>query len=548
MKFGIATALLLSLTTVSAAIQPQQPEKGSIEGIVVSAATGAPIEGAEVQLGFWTQNVDAGMDAALRFSGVDAITGKDGRFSIKDRFTSDYRVVAKAEGYVQQDYGQKVAYGMGTPVRVGGGVTVKDIVIRLPQASVIKGRVADESRQPVVGIRVELLRPVYSAQGRTLQTVSDTTSDDRGEYRLFGIAPGRYYLGAGTATQVPLMAMMSGGAAVTYANVYYPGVDDLNAAVLVEAKAAFETTAELMVKLAQLYHVRGRVLDSTTGQPPATLNLSLTQRSSAGNNLSFTVPPSYDAATGVFELPRVLPGSYGLTASRRPPGPTGQASLTVRNENVDNVQIVLSTGTTLSAKIALDGGQIPSYFGFRFRLTPVFGDARPLEVEPQIAEDGLFSLPNVRSGEYLIDVGRMASGFSVKSIRYAGIDVLGQPLRFSETDSGILEVVVRRSTAQVSGSVTDSAMRGAPQAQVVLVPEQRSRGDLYRLDLTDPAGNFSFERVVPGQYKVFSWDAFESGAYFNPDFVARYEQQGRLVTVSETSSPDVQVKLIAVEP
>jgi hypothetical protein len=54
-----------------------------------------------------------------------------------------------------------------------------------------------ESGQPATGVPVEVLRPSNNAMGRELISVGMTTANDRGDYRIYGIAPGRYYVLAG---------------------------------------------------------------------------------------------------------------------------------------------------------------------------------------------------------------------------------------------------------------------------------------------------------------------------------------------------------------
>jgi len=44
--------------------------------------------------------------------------------------------------------------------------------------------------------------------------------------------------------------------------------------------------------------------------------------------------------------------------------------------------------------------------------------------------------------------------------------------------------------------------------------------------------------------KIFAWEDLDQFAYFDPDILRRYEAQGKMVTVSESSKLTVQVKVI----
>jgi hypothetical protein len=98
----------------------------------------------------------------------------------------------------------------------------------------------------------------------------------------------------------------------------------------------------------------------------------------------------------------------------------------------------------------------------------------------------------------------------------------------------------------VSGVVSDARSQAVSGVPAVLVPEQRNRADLYRTATTDATGRFNFANVTPGQYRIFSWEAFEAGTQFDPDLLKKSEPQGRLIQVAETSDHNLDVKIIPV--
>jgi hypothetical protein len=81
----------------------------------------------------------------------------------------------------------------------------------------------------------------------------------------------------------------------------------------------------------------------------------------------------------------------------------------------------------------------------------------------------------------------------------------------------------------------------------VLFPNQRSRVDLYRPGTTDQNGRFSLANIPPGSYKVFSWEAGDTNAIYDPEFLKQYEQQGKTVLVTESSNQNVEVRMIPAE-
>ena len=81
----------------------------------------------------------------------------------------------------------------------------------------------------------------------------------------------------------------------------------------------------------------------------------------------------------------------------------------------------------------------------------------------------------------------------------------------------------------------------------MLVPQEKERRDresFYHTATTDQAGRFTFQNLVPGEYKVYAWEVVDYGAWMDPDFLAPHESQGESVTVREGSPQSVQVNLI----
>jgi hypothetical protein len=87
-----------------------------------------------------------------------------------------------------------------------------------------------------------------------------------------------------------------------------------------------------------------------------------------------------------------------------------------------------------------------------------------------------------------------------------------------------------------------------PVAQIVLVPDRaRERVELFRTTTSDDSGKFTFSGVIPGDYKVFSWEGLEPYSWFDPDVLAQSENSGKAVHVTDQSSDIIEVKFIPKE-
>ena len=65
----------------------------------------------------------------------------------------------------------------------------------LPQG-VISGRVVDEDGDPISGASVQILRQAYMRGRKQLTPAQSNMTNDKGEYRIFGLAPGKYFVTA----------------------------------------------------------------------------------------------------------------------------------------------------------------------------------------------------------------------------------------------------------------------------------------------------------------------------------------------------------------
>jgi 5-hydroxyisourate hydrolase-like protein (transthyretin family) len=175
------------------------------------------------------------------------MTNAQGQFTFSNVRPGTYRLVFAADGYARQEYGQRSPGGTGVPLVINIGQSRSDIVMRMSQVSAVEGRVADTEGQPVAGVPVQLLRFEYDETGkRNVQSMASNTTDDRGQFRMFDLSPGRYYLSAGNLVFpdngfTSITTRLDGGRLPQlnripekYSLSYYPGTPDINAATPID--------------------------------------------------------------------------------------------------------------------------------------------------------------------------------------------------------------------------------------------------------------------------------------------------------------------------
>jgi hypothetical protein len=559
---------------------PQQRPSGSIEGTVTREGSNQPIRRARITL---TRHVvrQPNTPAPPPAPAIAPLNTDDkGKYVFPNLEDGSYTLRVEANGYVARDYGQPSP----AEVTVNGGQPTKDVNVTLTPGATISGRIRDTSEQALIGVSVQLLQYSYNFDGQRLyRSVGSTITNDRGEYRMYWVTPGRYFLIAGrpTAGENALTQAMahfrSGGrpnandvpSLLGYA--FYPGVTKIANARLLDLQPGAEVQG---VDLAfapnpPTYAVRGKVIDSRTGQAPpraligvATQTPGLSDDGTAPLSAGDSTSPSYNAATGTFELRGLLPGPYTITTTVRDltpgaprgAGATGTTSVSIASADVENVVLSVAPNGSISGTLRLEGQLAAGNTIDRLRvhLAPVGGGGArsPMAL---VSAEGTFQLNDVSPGDYRVEVSstpariRYANGFT-KSARFDSVDVLATPLRFTGNAGSRLDIVVAGGGGKVSGILTDSRSQPVAGQEVVLVPDRaRFQVDIYGGDVTDQNGRFSISVIPPGDYKLFAWESMEPYAYFDPQLLAQYETRGRAVRITETSNETIDLRIIATE-
>ena len=66
----------------------------------------------------------------------------------------------------------------------------------------------------------------------------------------------------------------------------------------------------------------------------------------------------------------------------------------------------------------------------------------------------------------------------------------------------------------------------------------------YDRMIADEKGQFKFQGIAPGEYKVLAFEQLADTAELNPAFIARYETLGQPVMVNSRSTSEIRVRLL----
>ncbi len=621
MKTLLFAALAVFLQQNNNPLQQQRPAQGSIEGTVTRQGSGQPVIGARVTVtrrggpaqpalpaGAQLQ-VPVAVNAGARGGGAQiqpVMTDDKGKYVVPGLEDGAYTIQIQANGYVAQPYGQRFANGPAAPVNVANGQPTRDINVSITPASNVSGHVRDTSDRPLINVPVQLLRSSYDGSGqRSYVSAGTTITNDRGEYRIYWVTPGRYYLlvgkpSTGSNAFESLIAVDTTGpngnevpSVLGYA--FYPGVTEIASARAIDLQpgADVQSIDLTLVTKPRTFSVRGKVIDGRTGKPPARASVFVATQtpglSGAGIDELFGVDgatQNYNAKTGTMEIHELLPGTYSVVGVVQDPpvagrpGPQSQAmgmlAVNIANSDVDGLTLTITPALSVPGRIRIDG-QLPSGMTLdrlRIRLVPTGANAQQSlsglmsaafygNSMANVAADGTFRFNNIVPGDYRIEINSaaptapatgptsflsLASGSFLKDVRIDGTDGLNNPLRVPSTVSNGLDIVLGIGGGKLTGAVTDLRNQPVAGARVVLVPDRgRHRSELFKTATTDPSGVFTFSSVPPGDYKVFAWETIETNAWFDPEILTRYDSRSHGVHVSETSAENIDVRIIPAE-
>jgi hypothetical protein len=125
---------------------------------------------------------------------VAAVTNADGHFAMKGIEPGSYRLNVTRVGFVADEYGQRKPDTPGAVLTLHPGQNLKDLPFRLIPAGVISGKIYDDDGEALPGVMVDAVRQVYSEGKRSRSAATSVSTNDLGEYRLYGLSPGHYFV------------------------------------------------------------------------------------------------------------------------------------------------------------------------------------------------------------------------------------------------------------------------------------------------------------------------------------------------------------------
>lgn len=498
-----------------------------------------------------------------------AITDDGGAFAFGGLPAGRYGLVASRRGWPAVAYGAARPHQRGTRIVVGDGERVEDLVIRMPRGAVLAGSLVDHTGRPMAHAAVVALRFMYLNGGRRLTRDREDYADERGIYRIYGLAAGEYLVATAgvpmafedletihTASEVDVRRAITGARGpsgrtgtdaflpaptVGYAPVYYPGTPVRAQAMPIAVAAGEERQAlDFEVAPAPALSVMGIVSRPRTA--PRAVNAKVTLRASGDEAAVGYLRDERQTSAGpdgAFVFGSVPPGTYDLLATLEVNDRItywASSALMVAGDHAPRTILSLRPALTFAGRVAFDGEPAPDASGIRIALESLpAGDTFVASVD----QAGAFVIDGLVPGRYRVLAsvgGSRTRTWSVKSFVVNGAETLEAVMDLRSSGAGALITFTDRYGA-VSGTVRNNAGRAEPGPFVVLFPtDPRQWGPFSRrIHAVRPSsdGSYLVEHLPPGEYFLALAADVEEGEWQDRAFLQRLAGSALKIDVNE---------------
>jgi protocatechuate 3,4-dioxygenase beta subunit len=543
------------------------PRPGTLAGRVVAASAGVGLPAATVTLRPAAPNVDARTSSNAAF---DIVTDDDGQFVFRTVPAGRYFVAVSKPGYLAAEYGAGLHAPFGTAVVVSAA-TRPTVTLEMIRGAVITGVVTDIDGLPAANVEVDAFRGAHAEKAVT---------DDRGVYRIYGLAPGDYLVAAVPGGQVSEAATALRTSDVTstlaalsamggrsplppaspsyrYAPVFYPGTTQRSDAITVDLNAEEERRGiDLPLILAGTSQLIGHI-DGFAAGDSAFHGVSVQSAfvAMAALNKDDDIADEWRRApvdqAGDFRFRNVLPGRYRIVArvvstpasgadkTHAPASRWASKSVDVVAGGSVRAELQLRLSFEMVGVARFDGEQALRNGRVRFTLDSLTDDMGPrIHRTARPSADGQFRFDGLVPGRYALRLDSVSvDSLWLRSAMSGAVDLLDSTLVVNDDDQRLRNLVVTVSSqpSGITGTFWTTDQRAAEGYVIIAFPTDRrfwtpgSRRVVATRSGED--GAYSFQHLPPGDYLIVALHDLPAGDWTAPQVLDSVATLGVRVAV-----------------
>ena len=478
-----------------------------------------------------------------------ALTDGEGRYDLNDLPAGVFAVQATKPNYVRTSWGEQRVEGPGKRITIAAGQRINNIDIKMARGGAITGKIVDEFGDPITDVVVMPMRYQY-VQGtrRLMPTGRGGPTNDIGEFRLYGLTPGQYYVSAvlrpqGTSVTSFDPRGQDSSDRSGYAPTFYPGTGNVGEAQrLTVAAGQTITSINLTLLPIQTANISGSVVD-TDGKPVAGGIVMTVPKNSAQ---VVNIVPTPVRPDGKFTVTGLAPGEYTLRAGNpMAAGEMAVADVTVTGSDVSGVVLAAAKQATIRGRVvftqSLTGTEPPKVTTIDLGAVREWAMAQQIRSPARIKEDGTFEIA-LTPGHVQLRAAPTGGSRTTPPWR------LGRVL-FNDADAGdsgidvspgatIENVVVEITNRlfELSGRVTDDSGATVRDCFVVVFAQDPARWTVQtRYVIVGRPGPDDLYRVrlMPGDYYVVAMTDVEQNAWTDTDFLSAARERATKFSIAD---------------
>ena len=524
------------------------PGTATLRGHVFAADTGQALRKAQVRL---VQQLESQTGQMVMMPSRDsrlATTDAQGAYEFKELRPGRYLLTASKGSYVSLSYGQMRSTEPGKPIQVLDNQTIERVDLSLPHGAIISGRILDEFGEPLSDVMVAPQRFQYvQGQRRLVNAGRVGISNDLGEFRIFGVPPGQYYLQASWRNTNPI-GFGNADDKSGYAPLFFPGTLEASQAQRLTVAVGSEINDIVMtMRPTKTATVTGAIVDSR-GQPMT--GMLMISQQDALNFFTMGAPVKPD---GTFAFNGLAPGEYTIMVQQMGGSPqdaeVAMVKVTVAGEDISGVQLAAAKPISTRGRIIVDpaaASSLPPRLMLQMsspQNIPMLGIRAPTPVQ----DDMSFEL-KTPPGVYRLNLVPGGLGWTIRSVRRAASDVTDSGFEAKNGDDTILEVELTNKLTTITGLVTNARGAAAKDYTAIVFAQdpERWKGGNTRYQSTgrpDQDGRFNITGLPPGEYYIIALERVDSGEANDPEFLEKVHTRAERITLNEGETKTVDLRL-----
>jgi len=446
MKYLLTSVLILLLPAAASTLSAQSTAPPTVKSTNTGVITGRVMLKAKPapQVTMVTQG-DGNPAVPLPNGQLKTSTDANGVYRLTGLPAGSYWVSPMTPAFVE----------VNRKVTIGDGETADGIDFELVKGGVITGKITDVDVHPLIEERVDLFdgEPALK-QTETIRYVPfHGETDDRGIYRIFGLAPGRYKVAVGN----------DGGNAWyrsvprRYRRVFFSGVTDPARATVIEVSEGSETShVDITVDgPIHTFAASGAVLDEQTNKPAPNMQCWISEQ-----RLEFIPLEVISNSRGQFQIDGLLPGDYQVRAEPKEGDNvrSSPVSFQIVDRDIDGLVIKTAKGAGIAGVVVLENNKDPVIMDKLHQLSVgtwnrTAADSQFVWRSSAVNPDYSFLIKGLTAGSMLLSIDHQEEGFSLARIEYPkGTPTDRIPVKADQQITGV-RLIVRYGTAIINGTV-----------------------------------------------------------------------------------------------